>query len=194
MSRVVGLLRKIEHLYVDRDRRRYCSAASSVRFLRTATIGNRVERAHRITIGERSVVGGDLYTFPDRGEIHIGSHVFVGPGSHLWSGASITVGDRVLISHGVNIHDNNAHSLSARARHAHFDELMHRGNGALGEVSSAPVVIEDDAWIGFNAIILKGVRIGRGAIVAAGAVVTKDVADYAIVAGPTARVVGTASE
>jgi maltose O-acetyltransferase len=52
----------------------------------------------------------------------------------------------------------------------------------------AEVVIEDDVWIGFNSIILKGVRIGKGAIIGAGAIVTKDVPSYAIVVSDAAKV------
>jgi acetyltransferase-like isoleucine patch superfamily enzyme len=52
-----------------------------------------------------------------------------------------------------------------------------------------PVVIEDDVWIGFRAIILKGVTVGRGSIVAAGAVVISDVPRYSIVGGVPARVI-----
>ncbi len=52
-----------------------------------------------------------------------------------------------------------------------------------------PIVIQDDVWIGERAIILPGVTIGRGAIVGAGAVVTNDVPDYAVVAGNPAKVV-----
>ena len=55
---------------------------------------------------------------------------------------------------------------------------------------SAPVVIEDGAWLGAHAIILKGTRIGKGAIVGAGAVVTRDVPAGAIVAGSPARIIG----
>jgi acetyltransferase-like isoleucine patch superfamily enzyme len=55
---------------------------------------------------------------------------------------------------------------------------------------SAPVVIEDNCWLGVNAVILKGVRIGHHAIVGANAVVTKDVEPHSIVAGAPARVVG----
>lgn len=57
-----------------------------------------------------------------------------------------------------------------------------------------PVVIEEDCWIGSHAVILKGVTIGTGAVVAAGAVVTKDVPPYAVVAGVPARVIGNRRE
>ena len=60
-----------------------------------------------------------------------------------------------------------------------------------GYLKPQPVVIEDDVWIGARVIFLPGVRVGRGAIVGAGAVVTKDVPDYALVVGNPARVVGT---
>ncbi len=61
------------------------------------------------------------------------------------------------------------------------DELLAEGN--------APVVIEDDVWLGSNAVVLPGCRVGRGAVVAAGAVVTRDVGPYEIVAGVPARVI-----
>jgi maltose O-acetyltransferase len=54
----------------------------------------------------------------------------------------------------------------------------------------APVVIEDDVWIGFNSSIMKGVTIGRGAIVGASSVITKDVSPYSIVVGNPQRQVG----
>lgn len=90
---------------------------------------------------------------------------------------SITIGDRVLIGSGALIMDSDAHSLDAAARRT----------GAGGEAK--PVVIEDDVFVGARAIILKGVRLGRGAIVGAGAVVSKNVPEYCIVAGNPARVV-----
>jgi maltose O-acetyltransferase len=57
-------------------------------------------------------------------------------------------------------------------------------------VKSGPVVIEDDVWIGLNAIILKGVKIGRGAVVGAGSVITKNVDPFTVVAGNPQKVVG----
>ncbi|MDB0601493.1 acyltransferase [Tenacibaculum maritimum] len=55
--------------------------------------------------------------------------------------------------------------------------------------NKAPIVIKDDVWIGANAIILKGITIGKGAVIGAGSVVTKDVPDYAVAVGNPAKVV-----
>lgn len=194
MPTLIGALRRLTDAYLDRHLRRLCAAHESARFLRTADISNLRTTASAVAIGEHSVIGGRLLVFPDGGRIRIGRQCFVGPDTRIWSGDAIDIGDRVLISHGANIHDSISHSLSARERHAHFVEILQKGNGSLGNVRKAPVVIEDDAWIGFNACVMKGVRIGRGAIVAAGAIVTKDVPPYTIVAGPSAQAIGTSLE
>lgn len=54
------------------------------------------------------------------------------------------------------------------------------GDGKIGSISNGKIVIEDDVWIGFNSIILSGVKIGKGAVIAAGSIVTKDVPKYSI--------------
>jgi acetyltransferase-like isoleucine patch superfamily enzyme len=64
----------------------------------------------------------------------------------------------------------------------------------MSSVDMAPITIHDDVWLGFNAIVLKGVTIGRGAIIGAATVITKDVPEFAIMVGNPARQVGTASE
>ena len=83
----------------------------------------------------------------------------------------------MLIAHHVNIHDGTAHSLNADERHAHYQHILAKGHPKElpPGVFSAPIIIEDDVWISFGATILKGVRIGRGSVIAAGAIVTEDV-------------------
>lgn len=74
----------------------------------------------------------------------------------------------------------------------HGDHAMSRRDIPMrlqGDSISKPVIIGDDVWIGARSIILKGVRIGKGAVIAAGAVVSKDVPEYAIVGGVPARVI-----
>jgi acetyltransferase-like isoleucine patch superfamily enzyme len=144
-----------------------------------------------VTIGPGCFLCGKLLLESAKATIRIGNDVYVGPGSILWGVDSIQIGDRCTISHGVNIHDTNSHSLSAKERHKRFLEKMRLGKHLVPEnAKSGPVVIEDDVWIGFNAVILKGVKIGRGAVVGAGSVITKDVEPFTIVVGNPQRVVG----
>lgn len=144
-----------------------------------------------VTIGKGCFLQARLLLESAKARIRIGSDVFLGSNSILWAADSIEIGSRCTISHGVNIHDTDSHSLSARERHERFLEKMRHGKHLVPEnAKSAPVIIEEDVWIGFNAIVLKGVRIGRGAVVGAGSVVTKDVAPFTIVVGNPPRVVG----
>ena len=86
----------------------------------------------------------------------------------------IRIGRNCLLAANVSLLDSDGHGVS----------LADRG---AANPTSAPIVIEDDVWIGVNAIILKGVTIGRGAIVAAGSVVTRVVAPMTLVGGNPAR-------
>ncbi len=143
-----------------------------------------------LRIGEHTLMRGELLVMPHGGEIQIGEWSFVGPSTRIWSAARIAIGDRVLISHTCEIHDWNAHSLDARARHEHFRHIMTKGHPkVLDDVGRAPIVIEDDAWIGFGSTILKGVTVGRGSVVAARSLVTQSVPPWVLVAGSPARVV-----
>lgn len=143
-----------------------------------------------IRIGAHTLFCGEISVFALSSGVSIGEFSFVGPGAKIWSMASVTIGDRAQISHGVHIFDNNSHSIDPVERGERFRELRLHGVHLQPErVDSRPIVIGDDVWIGFNAAIMKGVTIGDGAIVAAGAVVTKSVPAGAVVAGNPARIV-----
>ncbi|MEO6830059.1 MAG: acyltransferase [Acidobacteriaceae bacterium] len=170
-----------------------CLLGDGARLYSTSRIENNQSRREAITIAARSQILGQLLVLGHGGNIHVGESCYVGEHARIWSADSITIGDRVLISHNVNIHDHDSHSLSAEHRRAHFGEIFSHGHPRiLEDVASAAIIIEDDAWIGFNSTILKGVRIGRGAVVGAGTLVTKDVPAYAIVVGSPARIIGHA--
>jgi acetyltransferase-like isoleucine patch superfamily enzyme len=132
--------------------------------------------------------------FGHGGQLDIGEWCYVGEGTRIWSAASIQIGDRVLISHNVNIFDNLTHPLSASARHKQFVDIYEDGHPRTLDLGERPVVIESDALISAGATILRGVRIGQGAIVGAGAVVTKDVQAFCIAVGNPARVIRELSE
>lgn len=137
-----------------------------------------------IRLGDFTHLRGELLTYWNGGEIVIGSNCYIGEGTRIWSQASIRIGNDVLISHLVDIHDTDGHPVDAEDRVLDGRSIL-QGKGYLTptRTASAPIVIGDKVWIGFKASILKGVRIGEGAIVAAGAVVTRDVPPFTVVAG-----------
>jgi acetyltransferase-like isoleucine patch superfamily enzyme len=121
-----------------------------------------------------------------------GAHVQVGErvfcSGRLISAGNIVVGDDVLIAWGTTVIDHDAHSIYFNLRqHDVVDWMAGKKNWA--DVAVRDVVIENKAWIGFNVIILKGVRIGEGAVVGAGAVVRKNVEPWTVVAGNPATFV-----
>ena len=113
----------------------------------------------------------------------------MGKNSRIWSAGSISIGSRVLISHGVTIMDSLTHPLDPVARHQQFRAILQSGHPVDIDLDEQPVTIEDDVWIGAGAIILRGVRLGARCVVGAGAVVTKDVPADMIVAGNPAHVI-----
>jgi acetyltransferase-like isoleucine patch superfamily enzyme len=175
----------------DRDFALNSCTDDSVKLLSNANIENCAGDPNLITIGSGSVIRGQLLVFSHGGKISMGSDCYLGENSRIWSGESVSIGDRVFVSHNVNIHDTNSHSIDPNLRHQHFLAIMSTGHPRENNVDivSQAVVIEDDVWIGFNSAILKGVTIGRGVIVAAGSVVTKDVPPFSIVAGNPAKII-----
>jgi acetyltransferase-like isoleucine patch superfamily enzyme len=158
-----------------------------------STITNMQGDRNNIFIGNYSNIRGHLQIFKQGGKIHIGDYCYLGENSKIWSARSINIGDRVLIAHNVNIHDNISHPLDSSQRHNDYKRIigLTKFNAEVFDLTPKSIVIKNDAWIGFNSIILKGVTIGEGAIVGAGSVVTKDVPDYTIVAGNPARIIKT---
>lgn len=105
--------------------------------------------------------------------IHIGRYTILCPGVRISSAAAIRIGDNCMLAHGVYVTDTDWHDAYNRV--------------APGR--AAPVVIEDNVWIGDGAMVLKGVTIGANSIVGARSVVVHGVAPNTVVAGNPARVV-----
>ena len=118
-------------------------------------------------------------TEPDQcGRITVGDGTELSATS-IVSQISVTIGKKVLFGPGVVIMDTDGHAVDRRL--PDLPENQKR----------APVVIEDYAWIGFGALIMKGVTIGHHAVVAAHAVVTKDVPPHGVVGGNPAKLIKT---
>ncbi len=152
-----------------------------------ARVRNPSGDSRAIRVGEFSRIKGELLVFWHGGRIDIGSYCFVGQGARVWSGEEITIGNRTLISHNVNIFDNLTHPTSARARHEQFKAVLGFGSPSGAGLECRPVRIGADVLVGCSSTILRGVTIGDGAIVGAGSVVVRDVPAWTIVAGNPAR-------
>jgi acetyltransferase-like isoleucine patch superfamily enzyme len=115
--------------------------------------------------------------------LKIGSFSSIGDRTQIHCGKRVTIGNYVLIAWEVNIIENDYHSAGAKIP------------------GIKPITIDDEVWVGAKAIITKGVRIGKGAIIAAGSVVTKNVPPFTLVGGNPAKIIrptqswkGTSSE
>ncbi len=114
-------------------------------------------------------------------QLTIGNNCSIGEYSHITCADKVTIGNGVLTGRFILITDNShGNSLPEECDIAPL---------ARDVYSKGPIEIKDNVWIGDKATILPGVTIGKGAIIAANAVVTKDIPDYAIVAGIPARIV-----
>jgi acetyltransferase-like isoleucine patch superfamily enzyme len=155
----------------------------------SARIRNAFGKEENIYIGSYSIIHGELFLFAHGGKISIGEWSYIGEGTRIWSANQISIGNRVLISHNVNIFDNLTHPLSAKKRHEQFRAIVLSGHPQEISLNEQSVCLHDDVWVGAGAHILKGVEIGTGAIIGAGSVVTKDVPAWTIVAGNPARII-----
>lgn len=105
----------------------------------------------------------------------------------IWAQNSITIGNNVNIGGDCLIMDSDAHPHDFMKRRRDYEDEV-GSEQYLNEIPSAPIVIEDDVWIGARCQILKGVHIGKRSIIAAGSIVTKDVPADCVAAGVPARV------
>ena len=122
--------------------------------------------------------GGSIYDH-DHGFFSIGENSFIGCNAVIGAGGGIQIGNHVLIGQSVNLHAENHNFANPDLR------IDQQG------VSYQGIKIEDDVWIGSKVTILDGVHIGKGVVIAAGAVVTKSIPDYAIAVGVPAKIVGS---
>ena len=144
-----------------------------------------------LRVGSHTTIWRASLAAEENAMIEIGDYCYIANASLVCS-RRITIGSRVMIAGGVTIADSDFHPLEPAARLADTVALSPVGDRKRRPmVEALPVVIEDDVWIGYNATILKGVRVGAGAMIAPGALVHQDVLPGVEVAGNPARVVKT---
>jgi acetyltransferase-like isoleucine patch superfamily enzyme len=140
-----------------------------------AKIDTAAARGGKISIGDRTYVHTGAMILSYGGEIAIGANCSVNPYSILYGHGGLTIGNDVRIAAHVVIVPGN-HVFEAA-------DVPIREQGTTGQ----GIVIEDDVWIGAHATVLDGVRVGKGAVIGAGSVVTRSIEPYHVVAGNPAK-------
>lgn len=145
---------------------------------RNATLRANTEANPGITLGHGVSINDAVVINANRGFVALGERSWLGPFCLVYGNGGVSIGRNVLIAGHSTI--NTVSHSSARCDIPINDQ----------PVLTDPVTIEDDVWIGLNAVILQGVTLGRGCIVGAGAVVTRSIPPWSIAMGVPARVVG----
>jgi len=138
-----------------------------------------IRNGGRLIIGDRvrlrsTVARTELETTPG-GTLEIGEGTFINYGSSIAASDRVTIGARCLLGTYTLVMDNAFHRLEPERR--------------MERPKSAPVVLEDNVWLGARAIVLPGVTIGTDSVIAAGSVVTRDIPPRHLAAGVPARIV-----
>lgn len=147
-----------------------------------------IEGDLKIHIGDNCTINGKNAFIAsrvfDNPTLSIGDNSVLGHETEIIIAKQVSIGNHVLIAEGCFISDNPGHPIEAIARRTQ----------PVAPEQIKPVIIEDDVWIGAGSYIMPGVRIGRGSVVGAGSVVTKDVPAFHVAAGNPAKVVKKISE
>jgi len=143
-----------------------------------------------LVIGANCTMDGVHFALGETGRVQIGDCCYF-TNAVLLCELELRMGDYVVIGWNATIADTDFHPLAPAERIADAIACSPLGQGRpRPEVPKQPVIIGDDVWIGPNATILKGVRIGAGAFIEAGSLVTRDVPPRARVLGNPAQVIG----
>jgi len=165
-------LRYAKHLYAGRDLIIEDYAEVNCMASKNIVIGDRVTIGRFATIRPSNAYGGEVGV-----GLKIGNNSSIGTYNYIGCSGYIEIGNNVMMGPRVGLFAEN-HNFDRT------DIPMHE-QGVKREF----IIIEDDCWIGTNSVILAGVTIGKGSIIAAGSVVTRDVEPYSMVGGVPAKVI-----
>jgi acetyltransferase-like isoleucine patch superfamily enzyme len=134
--------------------------------------------------------GHGIFTTGENGEINIGKFVVL-QCTRLISNLSVTIKDHCMFSWGSVITDSwlNPSTCPVHIRRKMLEKICRSNSRHLELVDPQPVIIEENVWVGFEAIILPGVKIGRGAVIGCKAVISEDVPSYAVVVGNPPKII-----
>ena len=134
--------------------------------------------------------GHGTFTTGKNGEIHIGKFVVL-QCTRIIANQSVSIGDHCMFSWGVVITDSwvNPETFAPSIRRRMLEDVAASDNRHLEFTKPEPVRIEENVWVGFEAIILPGVHIGKGAVIGCKTLVSEDIPEYAVVVGNPSRII-----
>ena len=192
----IEVLKKIKHNRHIKAVSRYIEIGQNSHLYRSffLLLSKPLNNVVYLKVGHNTILDCAITFNTPNGNITIGDNCWIGS-SQLVCNSEIVIESNVFISWGCYICDHDSHSTNYLDRRADIiqqlndfnkgDDLLQSKNWDV--VNTRPINIGADAWVGMNCIILKGVTIGQGAIVAAGSVVTKNVLPWTIVGGNPAK-------
>lgn len=139
-----------------------------------------IARGGAVHLGENSIVRAGTMLLPSGGTIELGSGVSLNQYVVINGEGGVKIGNDVMIAAFCSI-------FAANHKIDRTDIPMRQ----QGMTTKGGIVIEDDVWLGTHCVVLDGVRIGTGSVIAAGAVVNKDVAPYSIIGGVPGKIIGS---
>jgi len=182
--------RELARRFLNWRSKRRLARAIDLAIAKSAKIDYRKIRGfsrNRLRVGEGTVMGASIAFQREGAEVVIGQNSSINT-SLIDCAERVEIGDDVLVSWACSITDHDSHSPIWSERSNDVRDTL-RDTKDWTHVASQPVKIGDKCWIGMHSLILKGVEIGEGAIVAAGSVVTKSVPAWTIVGGNPARLI-----
>lgn len=161
--------------------RQHSTCGEGVRLGGNARLVNKSSK-EAVRIGLNTICRGTLRIEPG-GRLEIGDEVYIGDEAIISAAADIRIGSGTLLAHGVQIFDNTSHPIGWKERQNHYRKLLGYKDAGPYSIPSEPVVIGEHCWLGFGAVVLKGVSIGARSIIGAGSIITKNVPPDTLVLG-----------
>lgn len=160
--------------------------------LQDFSVGNLTGNRNSIVVGDYCNLNAMIHC-NSRGKVIIGNHVFMNAKTTIRCDHEIRVGNYCMFGPNVRLWDTNNHPMSASARERQAKEICNKTVDSY-EAGGGPIFIEDNVWLCIDVIVLAGVCIGHGSVVAAGSIVTKDIPPMTFAAGIPAKPIGKIPE
>ena len=168
------------------DLKKYALVGKSLK-VKASIVVNNIKKT-QLKIGDFTILRKNKFFCFGKGKLKIGKYCYFGDETQVDASKEIKIGNYCMFSNRIMVQDHTGHPISPKKRRKQLINLQKISTDVY-DTEIKKVIIKNDVWVGMEAVILKGVTIGEGSIIAARAVVTKNVPPYSIAAGNPAKIV-----